>query len=84
MRPLQPYPALTNDLRLRVLNKEDITAEEMLLIVQDIRQGRRNAARPDTSTKGRRAKSSTAPAEPEDLNILRDQLKASVLDQELS
>lgn len=37
-------PLLINDLRLRVLNGEEIEPEEMLLIVDQIRAGRRSAA----------------------------------------
>jgi hypothetical protein len=66
-----PSPVLTNDLRLRVLNKEDISAEEMLLIVNDIRQSRRSAARAETApTRTRAAKT---PAAPVDLRSLLDQ-----------
>jgi hypothetical protein len=59
---------LTHNLRVRVQEGHDITAEEMLIISDQIRQGRRAAARPF----GKAAK--TKPQEPpEDLGALLDQ-----------
>jgi hypothetical protein len=66
-----PAPLLTNDLRLRVLAKEEISAEEMLLIVNDIRQGRRSAARTEGPPTTRRTKARPGPLE--DLRSLLDQ-----------
>lgn len=66
-----PYQVLSNDLRLRVLAGEDISAEEMLLIVNDIRAGRRAAARPEkvTAARSRKLPATTV----EDLRSIVDQ-----------
>lgn len=52
-------PSLVNDLRLRVLNKEEITADEMLLIVEQIRANRRSAAAAAKPTKEKKKATST-------------------------
>lgn len=73
------YQMISNDLRLRVLEGEDIDAVEMLSIVEEIRQGRRAAARATTATSGsspRRSRSNTTNHQavtPEDLHSLLDQ-----------
>ena len=67
------HKQLTHDLRMRVLAGEDIQAEEMLLIVEDIRRGRRTAAtlagRPK---KGAKLGGRAAPLPPADLNSILD------------
>ena len=69
-----PHDILMNDLRIRVLEGEDLTAEEMLLIVNEIRQGRRSAAR---------ARHRPAPSElPPQPGTLKEDLRA-ILDQDL-
>jgi hypothetical protein len=57
---------LSNILRIRVLEGEDITADEMLFICNQIRQGRRSAAPTATSTRKR-------PVASENLTDLLDQ-----------
>lgn len=66
--------ALSQDLRLRILDGEDVSAADMLIIVNEIRQERRAAARPE-ATKGRRAApaGSRVPTDVEDLRALLDQ-----------
>lgn len=66
---------LVHDLRLRVLSGEDIAPEEFLLIVDDIRRGRRAAAAPAKSARGKSAKGSkaTAPSAPVNLDSIMDQ-----------
>lgn len=63
---------LTNDLRIRVLEGEEISAEEMLLIVNDIRKDRRAAAR-TTAPAVRRTKTEARPVTTEDLRAILDQ-----------
>lgn len=64
---------LTNDLRLRVLEGEDLEADEMLLIVNDIRRDRRAAARPPTASPVRRTKTEARPVTAEDLRAILEQ-----------
>ncbi len=66
---------LTNDLRLRVLEGEEIDAEEMLLIVTDIRGDRRSAARatPASGSSRTRAKPESRPITTADLKAILDQ-----------
>ena len=73
---------IVHDLRMRVLAGEDVSAHEMLLIVEDIRRGRRSAgapARAKGAGKGRAsgktgAKGKSAPsAPPADLSGILDQ-----------
>lgn len=72
-----PHDLLTNDLRIRVLEGEDLTAEEMLFIVNEIRQGRRTAARPTAAPSAGRAKRAPPPT-----STLKEDLRA-ILDQDL-
>ncbi len=66
---------LTNDLRLRVLEGEEVDPEEMLLIVNEIRGDRRAAARAASSptSTGRRAKPESRPITTADLKAILDQ-----------
>jgi len=64
---------LTQDLRLRVLEGEEIDAEEMLLIVNDIRRDRRAAARTPAATPVRRSRTEARPVTTEDLRAILDQ-----------
>lgn len=68
-----PHDILTNDLRIRVLEGEDISAEEMLLIVNEIRQGRRAAARPAAATGRAKKAPATSDWSTEDLRSILDQ-----------
>jgi hypothetical protein len=56
--PMPSHEDRSNTLRLRVLDGEDLTPEEMLYAVNLIRQGRRNA---EPSPKSARAKKLAAP-----------------------
>lgn len=73
-----------NDLRMRVLEGIDIPAHEMLLIVNDIRRGRRTAARISAdgaaarSSKGRKGSSKTVEVPMTKENLL------AILDEEQS
>lgn len=71
------HRTLVHDLRMRVLDGEDIHAEEMFLLIDQIRQGRRSAGAPPSRAKkgSKAAKGTKAAAAPVDLN--------SILDQEL-
>jgi hypothetical protein len=64
---------LTQELRLRVLEGEEVEADEMLLIVNDIRRDRRAAARAVPTTKSSRAKTESRPVTTEDLRAILDQ-----------
>jgi hypothetical protein len=64
---------LTQELRLRVLEGEEIDAEEMLLIVNDIRRDRRAAARAPAATPVRRSRTEARPVTTEDLRAILDQ-----------
>ena len=65
--PMPSHEDRSNMLRLRVLNGEDLTAEEMLYEVTRIREGRRTAER---AAPARRA--TKTPAAPENLLDLLD------------
>lgn len=65
------HQQLVRDLRLRVLNGDEISAEEMLQIVNDIRVGRRAAAPAERAPKAAKRSKSAAP--PEDLTAILDQ-----------
>ena len=64
---------ISNDLRIRVLEGEDITAEEMLLIVNEIRQGRRAAVRSPAATKPARQSTTKPNWSTEDLKAILNQ-----------
>jgi hypothetical protein len=64
---------LTQELRLRVLEGEEIDAEEMLLIVNDIRRDRRAAARATSTPVTRRTKVEARSVTTEDLRAILDQ-----------
>lgn len=69
---------IVHDLRMRVLSGEDILPEEMFLIIDQIRQGRRTAGAPPSKVKGtakgaRGAKSSSPSLTPIDLDSLMNQ-----------
>jgi hypothetical protein len=63
---------LVNDLRNRIDEGEDISAEEMLVIVNSIRRGRRAAA-PAAQKAARTKRTAGAASAPEDLTSLLDQ-----------
>jgi hypothetical protein len=69
--PVPDHEDLSNDLRLRVMEGEDISAEEMLYISNQIRQGRRTAA--PTTRKTPAASRTKIAATPEDLSSIMDQ-----------
>lgn len=64
-----------NDLRLRILNKQQVTPEEMRLVLDNLRQGRMKAMRDDKAST-RAAKKASKPAKsistPVDLTKLFD------------
>lgn len=65
---------IVHDLRMRVLDGEDITAEEMLLIVDQIRAGRRSAGAPASkAAKAAKGKKAATPKAPVDLGSIMDQ-----------
>lgn len=68
-----PSPPSVNDLRIRVLEGEDISPDEMLMIVNDIRQSRRSAARAAPAPSARRTKAADKPITTEDLRTILDQ-----------
>lgn len=63
--------AKLQDLRVRILNKEPISKEEMFAVLTDLRKGRRSAA----ETKSAKKKQ---PILPDDLN---DLLNSNTIDQ---
>lgn len=66
------------DLRLRVLDGEELSAEEMLIVVNDIRKDRRKAAAATKAVGARASKKTTTVAVPISVENLQD-----ILDQEV-
>lgn len=70
-------PQLLNDLRLRVLDGDDLEPHEMLAIVNQIRENRRSAAAKATAIKG-------AKKEPKSNRRLTADEREALLNEELS
>lgn len=66
------------DLRLRVLDGEELSAEEMLIVVNDIRKDRRKAAAATKAVGSARGKKTATVAVPMSIENLQD-----ILDQEV-